>query len=241
MSISQKKRFGDNPISDEQKLAQSKRTREWLSNNDNYTRWLDSLHRGESHPMYGRTGELAPRYGICGEKHPFYGKHHTEEAKQKIGDAERGEKNHNYGKKLSEETKRKISENNARVWKGKHLSDETKRKLSEANKGKILSEEHKKKISETSKGRTHSDSAKSMISNAAKEHWKSDDYRQRVIASMKEAQRIEMHRRSELYRKYKENGGTLKWNEFQKINAVIEKEHENDRMQSEDGLFAKPV
>ena len=52
MSESQKKRFSNNPITDEQKAAQSKRRREWLSDNDNYTLWLDSLPRGEKHHMY---------------------------------------------------------------------------------------------------------------------------------------------------------------------------------------------
>ncbi|HQB65630.1 MAG TPA: NUMOD3 domain-containing DNA-binding protein, partial [Fibrobacteraceae bacterium] len=177
MSASQKKRFRDNPVTDEQGVVQSKRAKEWLSDNDNYIRWLDSLPRGENHPMYGKTGELATRYGICGEKHPFYGKHHTEEAKQKIGDAERGEKNHNYGKNLSEETKKKISENNGRYWKGKHLPEETRRKLSEAHKGSTLSEEAKKKIGEASKGRTHSDSAKQAIGMSSKERWSDEEYR----------------------------------------------------------------
>lgn len=50
-----------------------------------------------------------------------------------------------------------------------------------------------------------------------------------------------MRRRSELYREYKESGGTLSLNAFQKFNAIREKEAKNDRMQSEDGLFAEPM
>jgi hypothetical protein len=64
-----------------------------------------------------------------GEKNPFYGKHHTQETKKKIGDAERGEKNHFYGKHRSEEDKRKISESQ----KGKYVSEETRKKISEAH------------------------------------------------------------------------------------------------------------
>lgn len=45
---------------------------------------LNSSRIGEKNHMFGRRGELAPRFGITGEKHPMYGKHHTEEAKQKI-------------------------------------------------------------------------------------------------------------------------------------------------------------
>lgn len=154
---------------------------------------------------------------------PMKGKHHTEEAKQKISEASSGEKHHSYGKKLSEETKMKISENNGRYWNGKHLPEETRRKLSEANKGKILSDEHKKKIGNTSRGRTHSDSAKQAIGMCSKERWNDKEYRRRLIASMKDAQQVEMRRRSESYHKYKENGGELKWNEFQKIYSTIER------------------
>lgn len=50
---------------------------------------------------------------------------HTDEAKAKISEA-------NKGRKRSEECKRKISE----VMKGKELSEEHKRKISEARKGK---------------------------------------------------------------------------------------------------------
>jgi len=50
-----------------------------------------------------------------------------------------------------------------------------------------------------------------------------------------------MRRRSELYKEYKENDGTLSWNEFQKFNSIKEKEAKNDRMQSEDGLPSESV
>lgn len=48
-----------------------------------------------------------------GEKHPMFGKHHSEEAKQKIRDNhadQSGEQNGMFGKTLSDEAKRKISE-----------------------------------------------------------------------------------------------------------------------------------
>lgn len=47
---------------------------------------------GEGNPMYGRRGESAPCFGRVGEKHPMFGKHHSNEAKKKIGDAFRGKK-----------------------------------------------------------------------------------------------------------------------------------------------------
>ena len=59
------------------------------------------------------------------------GKHHSEEAKKKIGAAKKGEKNPNYGKHLSEETRKKLRE----TMKGKPVSEETRKKLREAAKG----------------------------------------------------------------------------------------------------------
>ena len=60
-----------------------------------------------------------------GENNSFYGKHHSYEAKKKIGEA-------NKGRTFSEEWKKKLSE----AAKGRTFSEETKKKLSEANKGK---------------------------------------------------------------------------------------------------------
>lgn len=47
-------------------------------------------------------------YGLVGEKAATYGMKHTDEAKRKIADAERGEKNHMWGKHHTKETKDKI-------------------------------------------------------------------------------------------------------------------------------------
>lgn len=102
---------------------------------------------------------------LKGRISPMKGKHHTEEAKQKISKA-------NKGKQLSQETKNKISKatkskNNpfygkhhtkdirekiSKIHKGKHLTDEHKRKIGEGNKGKHLTERTKRKLSEAKKG-----------------------------------------------------------------------------------------
>lgn len=77
----------------------------------------------------------------------FKGKHHTEETKKKISEAQKGENNSMYGKlpwnkgvSMSSEQKKKISETKKGKPghnKRKHLSIETKNKISETLKGKI--------------------------------------------------------------------------------------------------------
>ncbi len=86
-----------------------------------------------------------------GQNHFFYGKHHTDEAKQKISIAGKGNSHKTKGVSLSEEHKQAISKAN----KGKIRSKETKEKLREINTGKVISEEQRKKISNTLKGRKH--------------------------------------------------------------------------------------
>ena len=77
-------------------------------------------------------GEGVSGGGLCGKKNPLYGKHHAEETKRKISEANKGKNHPNYGKHLSEETKKKMSE----AKKGKKLSEETKIKISKSQKGK---------------------------------------------------------------------------------------------------------
>lgn len=64
-----------------------------------------------------------------GEKNGFYGRHHSEDAKNKIGNA-------NKNRKRSEEEKKKISES---VKKNrKPISDEGRKKISEINKRPVI-------------------------------------------------------------------------------------------------------
>jgi hypothetical protein len=90
-----------------------------------------------------------------GEKHYFFGKHHTEETKEKLRQA-------NLGKKRSPEHRRKMSEalrGEKSYWYGKHLSEETRQKIREAhmgkpawNKGRKATDEERRKNSESHKG-----------------------------------------------------------------------------------------
>jgi hypothetical protein len=88
---------------------------------------LSEAFKGEKNPMYGKSGEKNPMYGKTGEAAPMYGKTHSDEARQKISDAN----------------------------KGKTFSDESKQKMSQAKKGKTLSDEHTRKLSESRKGKKY--------------------------------------------------------------------------------------
>ena len=88
-----------------------------------------------------RIGDKNPMYGVrlVGEKNGMYGKHHSDETKQKISEAQKGVKK----KPLSQETKQKLSEcakerlvnpeNNPMY--GKRHTEESKKKMSESKKG----------------------------------------------------------------------------------------------------------
>ena len=121
-----------------------------------------------------------------GANHPNYGKHHSEETKAKLSNANSGDKSPRYGKKDSEETRKKKSD----AMQGRTLSEEWKQKISETKKGvpcpeeqkqkisealkgdknhwfgKLLSEEHKQKISEAEKGKKESEETRKKKSDA---------------------------------------------------------------------------
>ena len=74
---------------------------------------------------------------------------------------------------------------------GKHHNEETLEKMSVAHKGRIFSDEHRAKISAACKGKSHSEESREKMSAAHKGV-------------------------GVLYATYKNNGGVLKWNDFQK-------------------------
>lgn len=77
-----------------------------------------------------------------GEKHPMYGKTHSNETKEKIRQANIGKTPWIKGKTLSDEHKEKIRQAHIGIT----FSDEHKEKIGNAHKGKTRSDETKEKI-----------------------------------------------------------------------------------------------
>lgn len=121
------------------------------------------------------------------EKHPFYGKHHTEETKKKISEA-------NIGKHHTEENRKKLGEllkkvGEATRWKSGHSTwNKGKTGVQVAwNKGKtgIYSEESLKKMSESKKGKHHTEESRKKMSEAHKGKLKSEEHKRKISESNK--------------------------------------------------------
>lgn len=95
-------------------------------------------------------GEKHWTHGLPTEEHHWYGKRHSEETKQRIGDAQRGKLNHMFGKpgpnrgrKASDETRRRISASKKGIpghWKGKKHRPESIEKMRKAAIGRKASD-----------------------------------------------------------------------------------------------------
>lgn len=116
---------------------------------------MSYTHTGSTHSLDTKKKISDALTKCVGESRPWYGRHHTEETKQKISEA-------NVGKKRSEETKRRIS--NAK--RGKSLSDSHKKKISESCRNP--SEETRKKMSESHIGFSHTEETKQKMSESAR-------------------------------------------------------------------------
>lgn len=83
---------------------------------------------------------------ISRENNPMYGRHHSEEARKKISEANKGENHPNYGRHLPEETCKRISKHHARMSGkshpnyGRRFGEEVRKKMSDEKKGKYLGE-----------------------------------------------------------------------------------------------------
>lgn len=105
----------------------------------------------------------------------------------------------------TDEAKQKIRSNNAHYWKGKKLSP---------THIQNLRDNHQDFTGDNNPfyGKKHTDETKAKISAAHK--GKSQDAEQ--VQKMRETKLKQMSVIKNLYNAYKENGGQLKWNDFQK-------------------------
>ena len=108
---------------------------------DNLERYYSYLFNVVESPMW---------YNLCYGGGSTSGYKYTEEQRNTLSKRTSGKNNPMYGKHHSEEAKRKVSEANKGndYWLGKHHSEESKRKISEARKGKHWFNNGKKEIME---------------------------------------------------------------------------------------------
>ena len=142
---------------------------------------LDSL---EKHSIWLMNTLVPNGYNMTLGGEGTLGYKHTDEAKQKVSEANTGRKHTEEhvrkaaegkrGRKHSEETKKKIAESN----RGKTMSSESLKKIAESKRGKpgtrtgaTLSDETKEKIRNSLTGRKLSDETRRKMSEAAKKNW----------------------------------------------------------------------
>lgn len=142
-----------------------------------------------------------------GENNPMFGKHHTDETKTKISEA-------NKGKIVSDETREKLRIANT----GKKHSDETKKKISDSHEIYVTAE-YRQKLSEAAKAAWTDERRKKMsnkyrgCNNPFYGKHISEDTRKKLSESASKNGKI----KSLAYKLYKNDNGKLSWNEFQKV------------------------
>ncbi|WP_368287537.1 NUMOD3 domain-containing DNA-binding protein [Kluyvera intermedia] len=103
-------------------------------------------------------GGIAPI--LRGQNHPMYGRKHTQDARDKISNIQRG---------------RPLTDAQWKAREGRKLSDEHKQNLSKRFKGRKITDEQKKKLSDTLTGRKRTEYEIECVKKgqrAKKPHWK---------------------------------------------------------------------
>ena len=182
---------------------------------DEYHRCSEETRKKLSEASSGKNNAM---YGKYGKDHPAYGREVTDSTRKKLSESLKGKKKSeehiqhmreaNLGKKASDETREKLRIiRNRRIVQpmfGKKHSDDTKRRMSESQK-LAWSDERKLDLSKRQSGKHLSDEAKEKIGEA------------------NSGKNNGMHGVHISYKKYKEDGGTLSYREFQK---VVFKDHD---------------
>jgi len=116
------------------------------------------------------VADKPPTHKKYGKDNPFYGRHHSEEAKEKMRLKLSGPLNPNFGKPTSQEQKDKRAATIA------NYSDERRKELAELNRkaqlGRKHSDEAKLKMSIKRKGILKTEEAKEKMRKAKLEWWK---------------------------------------------------------------------
>ena len=188
-------------------------TEEWHNNYHAHSEETKSKIREANEQYWTEENRMLWSVQMSGEGNGFYGKHHSDETKTLISKNRSGkyagEDHPFYGKHHTDESRKKISDalsgdKHPRFGKygknnptyGRKQSEEAKKKISEGNKGKCAGEKHPFYGKPAwNRGKNMSDESKEKMSAIAKPKF------------------AEM---SVYYKEYCKNGGTIKWQQFQK-------------------------
>ena len=183
------------------------------ANHFEYGKYVIFVTKEEHSKIHSQSEETRKKISENNAK-PALGKHLSDEAKRHLSVI-------NTGKRHSRETIEKIRAGNT----GKRQTEEAKQKISIANSGKKRTDESRRKMSESHKGKPAANKGVKM-SDAARQHMR-DAAKNRAPMSEDVANKIRdrISFLSEKYKKYKENGGELSWNNFQKEYHTIMSEN----------------
>ena len=144
---------------------------------EEHKRKLSESHTGKTLSEEHKRNISENHADITGENNPMYGKNQSEEAKQKIREANSGENNSFYGQTHSEENRQKMRE----AWTERRktpISEETRQKQSEAKTGennpmygKKHTKEAREKQAEKARGRKHSEESNRKRSESLRKTW----------------------------------------------------------------------
>ena len=175
-----------------------------------YGKYVIFVTEKEHGKIHGESEETRKKKSIANMGHPVSdetkkkisiantGKTWSEDKKKERSVKLTGEGNPFYGKHHSQETKEKYFTGENNPMYGKHLSDKAKKAISEANKNKVVSDETRKKLSV----------AVSCERNGM--------YGKRPPEGCWNRAKELQEQASVAYRKYKEDGGSMKWQDFRR-------------------------
>lgn len=196
----------------------------WGFNQDGtfeYGKYVIFVTKEEHTEIHRCSEETNSKRSATLKKHPpMKGKHLSQETKNRLSKI-------NTGKRHTEETCKIISECSKRQWQndesrqrimankprgknhpfyGKHLTDEHKQNLSDSHKGIKLSDKTKQLMSESRKGEKNYNYGKHL----------SQETKDKLSKSCRKSSLEKIAHVKAAYAEYKSNGGTLKWNDYQK-------------------------